>query len=554
MTSHLKIKVRTPEEFGKTRDWVAAHTSGDEREILLDALDIYEDFNAVMREKNISMDNLKDVAFGSGTEKISMLFDDIIDVTPPEATEDNEDNATDKPRTGGERAKRRNGKGHGRRNLKLHAHVETVPCPHSIKAGESCPACKSGKVHPFRTASKTCVSAVNLFVVQVFELESLRCGSCSAVTTAEEPKALQECYGKYHPSAIATLAVLRYAFGFPSYRLRDFTALQGVEISDPTQFRLFEFAANAAGPIVRLLANYVANSKLLFRDDSPMRIIDLKKEIIEKKRDAIRKGESTEDIRTAITTTAVHARTYIGHDITLYATGTQHAGEVFDEIMHARVISEKILAMADAASLNRDHSHADKTIELACKTHARRNFYKLRNYHKKDVADVLELFAHIYKVDGEAKDKGLSPEARLEYHKENSMAAMHMLFVLSRVKRLEHEENSKIYAAYQYLENHWSRLTAFLWYPGAELENSEAERAIKWAIRHRNNSLFYKTEYGAMIGDILMSLIRTARNCGIDPIKYLQDVIVHAADVKERTEQWLPWNWRTESKAYPKAA
>jgi hypothetical protein len=60
------------------------------------------------------------------------------------------------------------------------------------------------------------------------------------------------------------------------------------------------------------------------------------------------------------------------------------------------------------------------------------------------------------------------------------------------------------------LLNRWKKLTAFVTVPGAPLDNNLCERALKKAILHRKNSLFYKTENGARVGDIFMSLIRTA--------------------------------------------
>ncbi|MCY2991432.1 MAG: transposase, partial [Planctomycetota bacterium] len=39
------------------------------------------------------------------------------------------------------------------------------------------------------------------------------------------------------------------------------------------------------------------------------------------------------------------------------------------------------------------------------------------------------------------------------------------------------------------------------------LDNNLCERALKMAIRHRKNSLFYKTLRGAAVGDLYMSLI-----------------------------------------------
>jgi hypothetical protein len=40
---------------------------------------------------------------------------------------------------------------------------------------------------------------------------------------------------------------------------------------------------------------------------------------------------------------------------------------------------------------------------------------------------------------------------------------------------------------------HWEKLTLFLRQPGAPLDNNLCERALKKAILHRKNALFYKT-------------------------------------------------------------
>lgn len=556
MTNHLEIKIRDKESFDKARSWVEASEAAAEiKEVLLDSIKVASDFHCVMREKSIALENVREAAFGCGTEKLATLFEDVVVIEPPGEHASDEDDLQERRYGSNSRAKRRHPEGHGRRNLKLHVHTERVNCKHdSLESGELCPHCEKGKLHRFKPLEKTSIKAVNLFVVQTFELESLRCGSCQEVTSASEPEEIKHNYGKYHPSAIATLAVLRYAFGMPSYRLEDFTNIQGLEISDSTQFRLFEYACLAASPVLKILASVAANSKILYRDDSPMRINDLKRELIAKKKEALNKGSPPEVVRTGITTTVIHARDYLGHKITLYATGTEHAGEVYDELMKMRTLTEKLMAMADAASSNRDHAAQNKTIELGCLTHARRNFFKLRKYYPEEIESVLDLLAVVYHVDAKAKEQGLNSQERLTLHKQESLTAMQTLFVQSVIKRMEHEENSSIYKAYQYIENHWSRLTAFLHVSGAEIENSEAERCLKWAIRHRNNSLFYKTEYGALVGDVLMSIIKTARDEGLDPIAYLQDIIINKDVVKKQPELWLPWNWKCQALELRKAS
>jgi len=67
---------------------------------------------------------------------------------------------------------------------------------------------------------------------------------------------------------------------------------------------------------------------------------------------------------------------------------------------------------------------------------------------------------------------------------------------------------------------------------------------LKRAILHRKNSLFYKTENGARVGDLYMSLIATARLAGADPFDYLVQLQRHAKRVREAPGEWMPWNYR----------
>ena len=49
--------------------------------------------------------------------------------------------------------------------------------------------------------------------------------------------------------------------------------------------------------------------------------------------------------------------------------------------------------------------------------------------------------------------------------------------------------------------NHWEKLTSFLLQAGAPLDNKVREQALKKAILHRKNALFYRTANGACVGD-----------------------------------------------------
>ena len=106
------------------------------------------------------------------------------------------------------------------------------------------------------------------------------------------------------------------------------------------------------------------------------------------------------------------------------------------------------------------------------------------------------------------------------------------------------EPNSTLGKAMAYLLRHWTKLTLFLRVPGAPLDNNICEQALKKAIRHRRNSLFYKTHHGAHVGDVFMSLIHTCELCGSNPFDYLTELERHADRVGMNPQNWLPWNYR----------
>ena len=106
------------------------------------------------------------------------------------------------------------------------------------------------------------------------------------------------------------------------------------------------------------------------------------------------------------------------------------------------------------------------------------------------------------------------------------------------------EPNSGLGAAINYLRKHWRQLTLFLQQAGAPLDNNLCERALKKAILHRKNALFYKTQNGADVGDLYMSLIHTCELCGANPFDYLTQLQRHADAVAAAPQHWLPWNYR----------
>ena len=105
------------------------------------------------------------------------------------------------------------------------------------------------------------------------------------------------------------------------------------------------------------------------------------------------------------------------------------------------------------------------------------------------------------------------------------------------------EPNSGLGQAMAYLLKYWEKLTLFLRIAGAPLDNNLVERALKKAILHRKNSLFYKNRNGARMGDLFMSLIHTCELNGANPFDYLVESQRHAGELKPEPWEWMPWNY-----------
>ena len=172
--------------------------------------------------------------------------------------------------------------------------------------------------------------------------------------------------------------------------------------------------------------------------------------------------------------------------------------------------------MSDGLAANTPKQHKDQALDLSCLVHGRRQFVDIDAFFPNECARVIDAIAKIYKHEAHCKDQQLTPAQRLAYHQEHSREVMEELktWMEQQLEDRLVEPNSRLGGAFDYLLKRWEALTRFLHIPGAPLDNNTAERALKMILRYRKNSLFYKNEHGAYVGDVLTSLIETCRLAG----------------------------------------
>ena len=279
---------------------------------------------------------------------------------------------------------------------------------------------------------------------------------------------------------------------------------------------------------------------MLHNDDTPMRILDLKSEA-QKEEGA---DDDADDERTGVYTSGIVAVGQ-GHRIALFFTGAKHAGENLETVLAQR--AKELPAPIQMADMLSHNTAGDFTTILAgCMAHSRRRYVDVVEDFPAECRHVLETLSAVYKNDALAKERQLSPEQRLEFHKAESEPLMKELekWLREQIAEKKVEPNSSLGQAICFMQKHWTRLTLFLRVPGAPLDNNICERGLKMAIRHRKNSLFYKTLNGAKVGDAFMSLIHTAELNGIDAFDYLVALQRHYKRVAANPGDWMPWNYK----------
>jgi len=231
--------------------------------------------------------------------------------------------------------------------------------------------------------------------------------------------------------------------------------------------------------------------------------------------------------------------------IAFYLSGRRHAGENLAELLKKRKAGRKRpFQMSDALAANT--SVEKEVISGYCLIHARRKVYDLREDYPTECAIVLDAVSKVYEY--EAETKGMSPEERLAHHQAKSAPVMKELkeWIERQFRERLVEPNSSLGQALRYWINHWEKLTVWLREAGAPLDNNEAERTLKQFILMRKNSLFFKTEHGATVGDILASLIQTCRLNRVNAWDYLATIIRNKSDARRNPHLYLPWNYKPD--------
>jgi transposase len=494
-------------------------------------------------DKNTSIRRLRQLFFGAGTEKTKAVVGPKIKTPEAAGPRDAE---TD-PAAGegsGDASDAVASPGHGRNGADSYTGAERIDVRHpSLAAGDPCPSCGQGTVYDKAPGVLVRITGQAPLAAKVFHLQKLRCHLCGQVFTAAAPEAAGA--RKYDATAGSMIGLLKYGSGLPFNRLDGLQGDLGVPLPASTQWDIVHAVAADLAPAFAELIRQAAQGEVLHNDDTTVKILELMGERGRREgRDGAAADADVADQRTGLYTSGVVALRD-GHRVALFFSGRRHAGENLARVLAHR--AEQLpppIQMCDA--LSRNLPGELRTILAHCLAHARRRFVDVYDRFPEPCRHLLEALAVVYHNDALARERELSPEARLQFHQEASGPTMHDLrdWLLRQLDEKRTEPNSALGGAITYMLKHWNELTLFLRQAGAPLDNNLCERALKKAILHRKNALFYRTRNGARVGDLFMSLIYTCQLNQANPFDYLTQLQRHADPLATSPERWMPWNYR----------
>ena len=526
MASHPKQIDLSPEQADTLIERIRSRALDDKDcEILIAIIQTVLILYQALSQKSHSIQRLLRRIFGVKTESAKNVLKDSSDKPPQQ----------EKPQVSPDTKK-----GHGRNGAQCYKEAQRISVAHqSLKNADPCLLCPKGRVYKMASPKVLIRMSGNAPVDgRIYELERFRCNLCGAVFTAEPPQGVGE--DKYDEEAGSIICLLKYGAGFPFYRLENLQKSLGIPLPASTQWDIAESVADKIHPVFSELIRQAAQGQVVQNDDTTARVISLMKEIQEEK--GKRKGIFTTGILSTLP----------DHKIALFFTGRKHAGENLKQVLEHRACDLPTpIQMCDA--LDRNLPEGLKTLLCNCLTHARRNFVEVLKSFPEECAYLIEALGKVYHHDAICKEKQMSPEERLQFHQIHSGPVMDEIKVWA-TDLIEHkkvEPNSGLGKAIDYMTKRWDRFTRFLHIPNAPLDNNLCEQILKKAILHRKNSLFYRTEHGAFIGDLFMSLITTCSLCGINAFEYLTVLQEHSSELFKDPAKWMPWNYRESLEPIP---
>ena len=160
---------------------------------------------------------------------------------------------------------------------------------------------------------------------------------------------------------------------------------------------------------------------------------------------------------------------------------------------------------------------------------------------------MVERIAELFAIDAQARQQGLSLEARDALRQEKARPLLEVIREQIEAAYRQVLPSSQLAKACRYTLSLWDKLTRFLEYPELELSNNLAENSMRpVAVGRRNWIHIGSLQAGPKIAAIL-SVVESCRRLKIPVRDYLAAILPGMADVPiHRLAELTPSRWTTQ--------
>jgi len=362
---------------------------------------------------------------------------------------------------------------------------------------------------------------------QVRETLACPCGEC--IVSADGPVNWQE-KSRYAPSMVAHLITAKCADSIPLYRLEKEMHRLGIPLSRSTMTDLFHTAADVLEPLSMRLLNIIRGAEVVHADETSLKV------------------QAEGKCRNGF---VWNFRTTWPAPLIAYRFAPSRSGETPRAILGGT----KGALMVDGYTGYNAVTEVNGRSRAACHAHVRRYFFDALPTAP-EAAEALAFIAQLYRIESDVCEAGIGgTAAHLELRRTKSRAVREAFKAWLDVQQKQHPPKSPMGDALRYTLNRWDELGLFLDDVRVPLDNNPAEAALRRVALGRKNFLFVGNDDAGENLAGLYSLVATCEANGVNPLDYLEDVLIRVhTHPNSRIDELLPHKWTGPPPAEPDEA
>lgn len=341
-----------------------------------------------------------------------------------------------------------------------------------------------------------------------------------------QAKAPEAVIGGNHVGAdmLAQIVIDKYRYHLPEYRQVKRYADLGIKLPASTINDWIHAVASKLDPLYEDLRRDILDGDYLQIDEVPWRIAD--------KSGKSRRGYAWQFLDNRPQSHGLYF---------LYMNGSR-AGT----IPRAELLNFHGAIQTDGYGVYDYFEYQDNVTLLGCMAHVRRKFTDAQNTHPQLAAQAVKWIEVLYKLEANLKAEGADFERIATERQTKAIPIMDAMEKWMQNVHTQCTPSDSMGKAIDYAYKLWPRLKRYALDGRYHIDNNPVERSQRPSVIGRKNYLFSKNDSGAVDNAIFYSLIESCDLVGLEPLKWLTDVLTNLHDdtSPEQIRLMLPYYYK----------